>query len=381
MRQCISILGSTGSIGKQTLDVCREHNIRVLGLTANSNIDLLEKQVREFKPVYVAVADRNLAKDLRERLSGCDVQVLSGEEGLIEVASLPDVQMVVSAIVGIAGLVPTYAAIKSGHDVALANKETLVVAGQIIMEEAKNKDVEIIPVDSEHSAIFQCLYGNDRRDVERIILTASGGPFMGKNRDYLETVTPSMALKHPNWVMGKKITIDSATMMNKGFEVIEAKWLFDMDVDKIDIVIHPESIVHSMVEYVDGVVMAQLGTPDMRVPINHAIMYPDRIKNSFGKLDLVGQKLTFYKPDMDTFECLKMAYWAIREGGIMPLVLNTANEIAVDLFLQGKIKFTEIQDIIKRSLNECKNISHVTMDDILYKDKELRKKLNSEYIK
>lgn len=380
MRQCISVLGSTGSIGRQTLDVCKEHGIRVLGLTANSNIDLLEKQVREFKPRCVAIADKNLERILKDRLIDCDVNVLSGESGLVEVARMSGVDMVVSAIVGIAGLLPTYAAIEAGHDVALANKETLVVAGQIIMEEARNRNVKIIPVDSEHSAIFQCLYGNDQKDVEKIILTASGGPFRGRTRDYLETVTPAMALKHPNWVMGKKITIDSATMMNKGFEVIEAKWLFDVDVDKIDVVVHPESIVHSMVEYVDGVVMAQLGVPDMRIPISHAIMYPDRVRNNVDKLSLFGQKLTFEEPDMDTFECLSMAYWAVREGGLMPLVLNTANEVAVDLFLKGKIKFTGIQDMIKRSLDESKNISHVTMDDILHANIELRNKLNREYI-
>jgi len=375
MIDSICILGSTGSIGRQTLEVCREHGVKVLGLTANRNIDLLEEQAREFNPRCIAVADKNLSKKLKDRLSDCDIEVLSGESGLIEVASMSDVHMVVSAIVGIAGLVPTYAAIRTGHDIALANKETLVVAGKIITDEARKRDVKIIPVDSEHSAIFQCLYGNDRRDVEKIILTASGGPFRGKDKEYLKTVTPGMALKHPNWVMGKKITIDSATMMNKGFEVIEAKWLFDVDVDNIEVVVHPESIVHSMVEYVDGVVMAQLGTPDMRVPISHAIMYPDRIKNNFGKLDLLGRKLTFEKPDMDTFECLKMSYEVSRAGGLMPMVLNTANEVAVDRFLKGDIGFLDIQDTIKRVLDGYTNISNATIEDILYGDIELRKNL------
>ncbi|MBP5426460.1 MAG: 1-deoxy-D-xylulose-5-phosphate reductoisomerase [Clostridiales bacterium] len=381
MAKYISILGSTGSIGRQTLEVCKLNNIRVLGISANSNIDLLEKQTREFRPLCVAIADERLEDELKHRLRDFEVDVFSGQKGLEKIAMIPEVELVVSAIVGIAGLMPTYMAIKSGHDVALANKETLVVAGNIIMDEAKKRNIKIIPIDSEHSAIFQCLYGNDKKDVEKIILTASGGPFRGKKYEYLKTVTPDMALKHPNWIMGRKITIDSATLMNKGFEVIEAKWLFDMDVDKIEVVIHPESIIHSMVEYVDGVVMAELGTPDMRVPISHAIMYPDRVKNNFAKLDLLKyNKLTFEKPDMDTFECLKMAYQVSIEGGLMPTVLNAANEFSVDLFLRNKINFTDIQDIIKRSLYEYKNISRVTVEDILHADKEVKDRLRKKYI-
>ena len=263
--------------------------------------------------------------------------------------------------------------IKTGHDVALANKETLVVAGQIIMNLAKEKGVKILPIDSEHSAIFQCLAGNKKSDLNKILLTASGGPFRGKSYDFLEQVTPEMALKHPNWVMGSKITIDSATLMNKGLEVIEAKWLFDVDVDKIEVLVHPQSIIHSMVEYVDGVIMAQLGTPDMRIPISHAICYPNRVKNEFPKLDLLKHNnLTFEKPDIKNFECLGIAYDIIKEGGIKPAILNSANEVAVDMFLKKKIKFTDIPKLIKKALNEYENITNPTIDDILDVDSKIR---------
>ena len=373
MKKCLSILGSTGSIGCQTLDVCRENDIRVVGLSAGNNIDLLEKQVREFKPMYVCIANENLERDLKKRLMGLDVEVFSGDIGLEKIASLKEADLVVSAIVGIAGLAPTYKAIATGHDVALANKETLVAAGEIIMNEVLKNGVNILPIDSEHSAIFQCLYGNDKSDIEKIILTASGGPFRGKKYDFLKKVTPQMALNHPTWVMGDKITIDSATLMNKGFEVIEAKWLFDVDVEKIEVLIHPQSIIHSMVSYVDGVVIAQLGTKDMRIPISHAILYPNRVKNSFPKLNLLdSNNLTFEKPDMKTFECLKIAYDVVSCGGLMPAILNTANEIAVDLFLKNKIGFLDIQNIIKDALNRYENMMNPTIDDILYMDKRMR---------
>lgn len=373
MERCISILGSTGSIGTQTLEVCKQNNIKVMGLSANSNIDLLEKQVREFKPRYVAIANKSLEGDLKDRLSDLDVEVFSGDDGLVKIATLDMVNLVVSAIVGIAGLKPTYEAILTGHDVALANKETLVAAGSLVMNLAKEKNVKILPIDSEHSAVFQCLEGNDKKALQRIILTASGGPFRGRDYKFLQQVTPQMALKHPNWVMGSKITIDSATLMNKGLEVIEAKWLFDVDVEKIDIVVHPQSIIHSMVEYIDGVVIAQLGTPDMRIPIGHAIMYPDRVCNSFAKLDLLKcGNLTFESPDTNTFECLSIAYDVIREGGLAPAILNTANEVAVDMFLKEKIKFTDIPNIIKNVLDRYPNITNPTLEDILAVDRKIR---------
>lgn len=373
MERCISILGSTGSIGTQTLEVCKQNNIKVMGLSANSNIDLLEKQVREFKPRYVAIANKSLEGDLKDRLSDLDVEVFSGDDGLVKIATLDMVNLVVSAIVGIAGLKPTYEAILTGHDVALANKETLVAAGSLVMNLAKEKNVKILPIDSEHSAVFQCLEGNDKKTLQRIILTASGGPFRGRDYKFLQQVTPQMALKHPNWVMGSKITIDSATLMNKGLEVIEAKWLFDVDVEKIDVVVHPQSIIHSMVEYIDGVVIAQLGTPDMRIPIGHAIMYPDRVCNSFAKLDLLKcGNLTFESPDTNTFECLSIAYDVIREGGLAPAILNTANEVAVDMFLKEKIKFTDIPNIIKNVLDRYPNITNPTLEDILAVDRKIR---------
>ena len=376
MEKCLSILGSTGSIGCQTLDVCRENNIRVIGLSAGNNIDLLERQVKEFKPMYVCIANQALESELKERLRGYDVEVFSGKNGLEKIASLEEANLVVSAIVGIAGLAPTYKAITTGHDVALANKETLVAAGEIIMAEVAKKGVKILPIDSEHSAIFQCLYGNNKKDIDKIILTASGGPFRGKSYEFLREVTPKMALNHPNWAMGNKITIDSATLMNKGFEVIEAKWLFGIDVEKIKVLVHPQSIVHSMVSYVDGVIMAQLGTADMRIPISHAILYPNRVKNSFPKLNLLeNNNLTFEEPDIKTFECLKIAYDAISYGGLMPAILNTANEIAVDLFLNGKIRFTDIPNIIKDALNRYENIQNPTIDDVLGIDKKIRSEI------
>lgn len=344
----ISILGSTGSIGVQTLDVARNLNIKVRALSSNTNIDLLEKQAREFKPHMVAVRDVESAKILKERLLDCNIEVLSGIEGLKRVASLETVDMVVVSIVGIAGLIPTMEAIENKKNIALANKETLVTAGSIVMAKAIENGVNILPIDSEHSAIFQCLMGNNIKDVSKLILTASGGPFRNKAKTELENVTVEEALKHPNWDMGSKITIDSATLMNKGLEVIEAKWLFNLPEDKIEVLVHPQSIIHSMVEYCDGSVMAQLGSPDMRMPIQFALTYPGRKPNNFTKLDLLkNNSLTFELPDKKKFPCLKLAYESIKTGGTMPAVMNAANEEVVSLFIDKRLKFTQIPRIIE----------------------------------
>ncbi|NLP14514.1 MAG: 1-deoxy-D-xylulose-5-phosphate reductoisomerase [Clostridium sp.] len=369
MVERISVLGSTGSIGVQTLDVAKNLNIKVDGLSANKNIELLEKQAREFKPSIVAVMDENRAAVLRARLKDTSIKVEHGIEGLKKVASVESAQTVVTSIVGIAGLVPTMEAIKSGKNIALANKETLVTAGSIVMAEAQKRKVEILPVDSEHSAIFQSLMGNNIEDVSKIILTASGGPFRGRKRDELNNVSVKEALKHPNWSMGSKITIDSATMMNKGLEVIEARWLFDIPLDRIEVLIHPQSIIHSMVEYKDGAIMAQLGSPDMRVPIQLALTYPKRLTNSFSKLDLLkNNSLTFESPDVETFPCLKLAYEALRIGGTMPAVLNAANEEAVRLFLEEKIGFLEIPRIIEKVMESHSVMSVPDLDAIIEMD-------------
>jgi len=369
MVERISVLGSTGSIGVQTLDVARNLNIKVDGLAANKNIELLEKQARKFKPEIVAVMDENQAAVLRSRLEDTGIEVAGGVEGLKKVACVESAQTVVTAIVGIAGLVPTMEAIKSGKNIALANKETLVTAGSIVMAEAKKQKVEILPVDSEHSAIFQSLMGNNKEDVSKIILTASGGPFRGKRMDELRNVSVKEALKHPNWSMGSKITIDSATMMNKGLEVIEARWLFDVPLDRIEVLIHPQSIIHSMVEYKDGAIMAQLGSPDMRLPIQLALTYPRRLMNSFSKLDLLkNNSLTFEAPDTEAFPCLKLAYEALRTGGTMPAVMNAANEEAVRLFLEERIGFTEIPQIIQRVMESHSVKSVPDLDDIIGMD-------------
>lgn len=376
MVERISVLGSTGSIGVQTLDVAKNLNIKVEGLAANKNIELLEKQAWEFKPRIVAVMDENMAEVLRSRLKDTSIEVAGGVEGLKKVASVEGAQTVVSAIVGIAGLVPTMEAIKNGKNIALANKETLVTAGSIVMAEAQKRKVEIFPVDSEHSAIFQCLMGNNKEDVSKIILTASGGPFRGRKRDELKNVTVKEALKHPNWSMGSKITIDSATMMNKGLEVIEARWLFDVSLDRIEVLIHPQSIVHSMVEFRDGAIMAQLGSPDMRLPIQLAFTYPKRLMNGFSKLDLIkNNTLTFEAPDTEAFPCLKLAYEALRIGGTMPAVLNAANEEAVRLFLEEKIGFLEIPQIIERVMTSHTVEDTPDLDDIIKMDLWAREKV------
>jgi len=381
MRKNISILGSTGSIGVQTLDVVKKLGIKVYGLTADKNIDLLEKQAREFKPRAVSISDEKDAEKLRSRLDGLNIQVYSGQEGIVRVATLEEVETVVNSIVGIAGLIPTVEAIRKGKNIALANKETLVTAGNIIMEEARKHRVDIIPIDSEHSAIFQCLLGNNKASISKLILTASGGPFRGYNRKDLVNITPQQALKHPTWKMGSKITIDCATLMNKGLEVIEARWLFNINADNIKVIIHPQSIVHSMVEFIDGSVIAQLGMPDMRLPIQFALTYPKRQSADLPKLDLtrIGS-LTFEEPDLENFPCLKLAYDALKISGTMPAVMNGANEMAVSLFLSGKIKFIHIPDIIKRVMERHKVNNNPSINDIIEVDRwarmEVLKQLN-----
>lgn len=373
MNKRISILGSTGSIGRQVLDVARNLKLDVLGLSAASNIDLLEEQVYEFRPRAVSVLDEDLANELRYRLKGLDIEVYSGEEGIVKIAVMDETDTVVVSVVGIAGLIPTLEAINSGKDIALANKETLVTAGQLVIENAKKKGVKILPVDSEHSAIFQCLAGNNRNRIEKIILTASGGPFRGMKANELEYVTVEQALKHPNWKMGNKITIDSATLMNKGLEVIEAKWLFGVDDSKIKVIVHPQSIVHSMIEYCDGAVMAQLGSPDMRICIQYALTCPDRVSNNYSRLDLVKLgALTFEEPDFNAFPCLKMAYDVSKTGGTAPVVLNAANEVAVDMFLKRRIGFMDIPRIIENVLNKHSINRNPGLSEIMEADKWAR---------
>ncbi len=364
------MLGSTGSIGVQTLDVARNLGIKVSALTAYSDIDLLEKQAREFRPPMVAIGDDTLAPELENRLKGLGIQVLSGPEGIRAAAAVDGVDKVVVAIVGIAGLLPTIEAIRNGRDVALANKETLVTAGHIVMAEAESRGVTVFPVDSEHSAVYQCLAGNRKQDVERLLLTASGGPFRGMGYDELRNVTAEQALKHPNWSMGSKITIDSATMMNKGLEVIEARWLFGFSPEKISVLVHPQSIIHSMVEYKDGSVIAQLGQPDMRIPIQLSLTWPERCANEFPRLDLIKSGvLTFEEPDMEKFRCLRLAYDALEEGGTMPAVLNGANEAAVKLFLEGRIGFCAIPQLIEKTMLAHEVNTSPELDDIIEVDK------------
>ena len=358
----ISILGSTGSIGQQTLEVCRDLNITVNAISANSNIDLLEKQAREFNVKIVGVYDSDAANALCRRLSDTDITVVGGEEGNIAVAEYETSDTVITAMSGMIGLKPTIAAIKASKRIGLANKETLVCAGHIIIPLSKQYNAEIIPVDSEHSAIFQCLEGRKNNDIKRIILTASGGPFFGKSAEYLKSVTKADALKHPNWSMGSKITIDSATLMNKGLEMIEAKWLFDVDIDDIEVVIHRESIVHSAVEFLDDSVIAQLGVPQMYLPIKYAITYPERIPSGNHTLSLFGKNLSFFEPDRTVFKSLSLCEAASKAGGLYPAIMNAANEQAVELFLQDKIGFTDICDVVEKSLND---ITFSDSDDLL----------------
>ncbi|MBI5050761.1 MAG: 1-deoxy-D-xylulose-5-phosphate reductoisomerase [Nitrospirae bacterium] len=362
----ISILGSTGSIGKNTLKVISRYpdRFRVVGIAAGSNIQVLESQILTYRPEVVAVFDEPAAARLRKK--NLPVEILTGEKGLIEVATLKQADMIVSAIVGSAGLMPTFAAVKAGKDVALATKEALVMAGEMIMAEALKRGVKIIPVDSEHSAVFQCINGRVREEIQKIILTASGGPFLRKKLSELKKAAPEDALRHPNWFMGKKITIDSATLMNKGLEVIEAHHLFGMPVHKIDVVLHPQSIIHSMVEFIDGSVMAQMSVPDMKGPICYALSYPQRFKKVLPSLNMSKVRgLTFEKPDKKRYPCLGLAYEALKAGGTMPSVLNAANEVAVEAFLNKKIFFTEIYNIVALTMQKHKVSKCVNIDDAL----------------
>lgn len=367
MGKTIAILGSTGSIGTQTLEVVRENgDIRVEALSAGSNIVLLEQQIREFGPRLAAVWDEEKAGELRTKVADLDVKVVSGMEGLLELAVLPEVDILVTAIVGMIGIRPTMAAIEAGKDIALANKETLVTAGHLIMPLAKKHGVKILPVDSEHSAIFQAIQGSERKEIHKLLITASGGPFRGRKREELANVQVEDALKHPNWAMGRKITIDSATLVNKGLEVMEAKWLFDVDLDHIQVVVQPKSIIHSMVEFVDGAVLAQLGTPDMKLPIQYALYYPRRRYLPGERLDFsVLSEITFEKPDMETFLGLPLAMQASRLGGSMPTVFNAANERAVAKFLNKKIGFLDIYRIIGEAMERHEIIENPVLEQIL----------------
>lgn len=366
----ISILGSTGSIGTQTLEVVEVlGDIQVGAISGNHNIKLLEEQARKFCPRLVSVMDEDNAKELKSRLADTNCKVVAGMDGLVEAATLAEADTIVTSVVGNVGLRPTFEAISAGKNIALANKETLVSAGQLVMDLAKKKGISIYPVDSEHSAIFQSLQGNKDNKIRRILLTASGGPFRGKTLDELKNVTAADALCHPNWSMGKKITIDSATLMNKGLEVMEAKWLFGVDTDQIEVLVHPQSIIHSAVEYEDGAIMAQLGEPDMRVPIQYALTYPKRVANPFPKIDFAKRaQLTFDHSDMDTFRCLALAYKALKIGGTMPTVLNSANEIAVAKFLSGKIGFLDIPALIEKTMEAYTVKENYTLEDLLEAD-------------
>ena len=378
----IVLLGSTGSIGTQTLDVVRNNSkeLEVVGLAANTRVEMVEKQVREFKPKYVCMFDENAAKDLKQRLSDIDIEVYSGMEGLLEIVSVPEADTVLTAVVGMIGIRPTIKAIESGKDIALANKETLVCAGHIIMPLAAKMGVKILPVDSEHSAIFQSLNGEPKDKVEKILLTASGGPFRGKKKAELENMTAADALKHPNWDMGPKVTIDSSSLVNKGLEVMEARWLFDVSLDNIQVLVHPQSIVHSAVQYVDGAVIAQLGVPDMKLPIQYALFYPDRRPMAEKRLDLFELgSLTFEKPDIETFRGLMLAFDAAYAGGSMPTVFNAANEMAVRRFLKGDIRYLEIYDMIEEAMEHHKRVDNPDVDAILLAEKETYEFLGGKY--
>jgi 1-deoxy-D-xylulose-5-phosphate reductoisomerase len=383
MTQNLSILGSTGSIGTQTLDVCRMHGINVVCLTANSNVDLIEKQIREFKPALACLMNEKAAADLKARVADMDIKVLSGMDGLIECATYAGADTVLTSVVGMIGLLPTIEAIKAKKTIALANKETLVAGGRLVTRLAKENGVAILPVDSEHSAIFQSLQGSpDEKALKKIILTASGGPFFGKTKAELENVTAADALKHPNWDMGAKITIDSATMMNKGLEFIEAKWLFNVPNDAIEIVVHRESVLHSAVVYQDNSVIAQLGVPDMRIPIQYALTYPQRMPSPVAPLSLADYgKLTFFEPDYETFECINICKEAIEIGGIYPAAVNGANEESVKLFLEGKIKFSDVAYLNREAMHSLNNIQDFTLDDVLEADRAARDYVIQNYNK
>ena len=371
----ITILGSTGSIGTQALQVVRRLGYRVEAISANTSIDLAEQQARAFSPRYAVMMDPQAAADLKIRLADTNTQVLCGMEGLCRIAALPENDLVLNSVVGMIGLRRTLAAIEAGNELALANKETLVAGGQLVMEAARRKKVRILPVDSEHSAIFQCLQGNPKKDaLHKIILTASGGPFFGKKREELEQVTVKQALRHPNWVMGAKLTIDSSTLMNKGLEVIEASWLFQKSVDAIEVVIHRESVIHSMVEYADGSCIAQLGVPDMQIPIQYAMTYPNRVPSGVKPLSLADYgQLTFYRPDLETFSCLRVCMDALRMGGLYPCAANAANEEAVALFREEKIRFLQIGELVEKAAFAQRMPLEYTLEDVFWAEREARR--------
>jgi 1-deoxy-D-xylulose-5-phosphate reductoisomerase len=373
----IAILGSTGSIGTQALEVISEHSdvFEVEVLTAGNNVELLIEQAKIYRPNVVVIENEDLYPRLQSGLEGTHIQIYAGKSAIDQVVEMGSVDMVVMAIVGFAGLSPTLRAIDANKPLAIANKETFVVAGELVTKRAKEKGVNLYPVDSEHSAIFQCLAGEFGNPVEKIILTASGGPFRGKDRAFLEKVSIKDALNHPNWAMGKKITIDSASMMNKGLEVIEAHWLFGVRAEQIEVIIHPQSIIHSMVQFADGSIKAQMGLPDMKLPIQYAMTYPQRLKNNFPRFDFTAYpQLTFEQPDMHNFRNLALAYEALEKGGNMPCILNAANEVAVDAFLQEKINFLQISDLIERSMQAVDFIAHPTYEDLRMSDEEARKR-------
>lgn len=380
----VAIIGSTGSIGRQALEVIEHHKEKlcVEVLTANKQADLLIEQALKFDPNAVVIADKSQYQKVKEALSSTDIKVFAGQEALEDIVQMETIDIVLTAIVGFAGLRPTIKAIEAKKPIALSNKETLVVGGELITKLSIENSVPIIPVDSEHSAIFQCLAGEFYNPIEKIILTASGGPFLGKTKDELNNITPKQALNHPNWVMGNKVTIDSATLMNKGLEVIEAKWLFDLPVDKVEAVIHPQSVIHSMVEFEDGSVKAQMGKADMRLPIQYALTYPERLKTNFPKFNILDfPNLSFLKPDMETFPCLSLAYQAIQKGGNMPTIMNAANEIAVEAFLRGGIGFLEIPEIIANAMSKYNFIAKANVNDFFETDKEVREELSSMLLK
>lgn len=378
----ISILGSTGSIGTQTLDIVRRTgDIKVMGLAAGRNVSALEEQIREFKPALACLFDEKAAEDLRRRVADLDVRVVSGMDGLIEVATLDDIETVVASVVGMIGIKPAISALKAGKKLALANKETLVCAGHIIMPLSEETGSPILPVDSEHSAIFQCLNGEDKGAIEKILLTASGGPFRGRKRDELSYVMPEDALKHPNWSMGRKITIDSSTLVNKGLEVMEAKWLFGVKPEDIEVLVQPKSIIHSMVQFKDGVVIAQLGLPDMKLPIQYALYFPKRVPTPGERLSFTDLKsITFEEPDRETFKGLDLAYKALERGGNTPTMYNAANEVAVSLFLDRKIKYLDIVDIIEMCMEECTFSENPSVEDILETEQEVHQLVLSRYL-
>ncbi len=375
----VLILGSTGSIGVNALNVIRRFpdKFKVVGLTVSSNVTLLKEQIKEFRPEFIVVKDDTKVKELTESLN-FKTEILVGDSGLIEATQRKDFDILIGAVVGFAGLIPTIEAIKRGKRIALANKETLVVAGEIVTRLVAENGAEIIPVDSEHSAIYQCLIGENLKEVEKLILTASGGPFLKKDKSFFDNATVDEALNHPNWKMGSKITIDSATMMNKGLEVIEAHWLFGLPFNKIEVVIHPQSIIHSMVQFIDGSIKAQMGLPDMKLPIQYALSFPERFENDFVRTDLpLINNLTFFEPDFDKFECLKLAYQVLETGGTAPCIMNAANEVAVDKFLKGFIKFSDIPRFITTALDKIENHLNPDIETIIECDKLTRKFVNN----